>query len=62
MSKKPKDHKEPDSTQKEEKKKPIDISFPILPSDDETLDDEMRDAFEEDSVKHRHGETEPERD
>ncbi|MBI3609737.1 MAG: hypothetical protein HY204_03435 [Nitrospirae bacterium] len=62
MSKKPKQPEKQDQPKKEEKKKPIHIVLPVLPSDEGTLDDEMNELFEEDKVKHKHGQTEPERD
>ena len=45
-----------------EKKKLPEIILPILPSDNDSLDAEMSEIFEEDSVKHQHGGTEPESD
>ncbi len=45
-----------------EKKKPIKIPLPVLPSDDSSLDDEMNELFNEDKVTHKHGTSEPERD
>lgn len=62
MSKESKQHKKPDQSKEKEKKKPINISLPVLPSDESTLDDEMAELFNEDKVTHQHGRTEPERD
>lgn len=62
MSKEPKHHKETDSSKKKPKNKPINIPLNIIPNDDSTMDDEMSDLFNEDKVKHEHGNTEPERD
>ncbi len=46
----------------EKPKKSTHIPLIPMPSDKETLEDEMRDIFEEDKVEHRHGSSEPERD
>jgi len=62
MSKKTKGPKEADNSKGGKKKKTIQIALPVIPSDDGTLDDEMSEMFEEDSVKHKHGSAEPERD
>jgi hypothetical protein len=62
MSKKTKVEKEADKPRDGKKKKIIQIALPVIPSDEGTLDDEMSEMFEEDSVKHKHGSAEPERD
>ena len=65
MSKKPNDPKQPrdgETSNKKEKKKPTLIPLTVLPSDNDSIDDEMSALFEEDSVKHQHGSAEPERD
>jgi hypothetical protein len=62
MSKKAKVPKEGEKSKEGKKKKTIQIALPVIPSDEGTLDDEMSKMFEEDSVKHKHGSAEPERD
>lgn len=62
MSKKQKQNKKPDSMKTEPKKKTIHIPLNVIPSDEGTVDDEMNALFEEDKVKHKHGQSEPERD
>jgi hypothetical protein len=62
MSKEPKRQKGPDPTKTGPKKKTVNIPLTVLPSDEGTVDDEMNELFNEDKVKHKHGQTEPERD
>lgn len=47
-----------------EKKPPRRIEIPLIstPNDDEEMEREMESLFNEETVKHRHGGTEPERD
>ena len=46
----------------EDKKETIHIPLVPIPSDEQELEDEMREMFQEDQVRHKHGSTEPERD
>ena len=62
MSKETKRPPKTDPSKTEQKKKEINIPLTVLPSDEGTLEDEMNDLFNEDKVKHKHGQTEPERD
>ena len=62
MSQTPKQPKDEDASEKEAKKKPTMIPLTVLPSDNDSIDDEMAALFEEDSVKHQHGDAEPEGD
>lgn len=62
MSKEPKRRRGPDPAKTEPKKKAFNIPLNVLPSDEGTVDDEMNELFNEDKVKHKHGQTEPERD
>jgi hypothetical protein len=62
MSKTSKPENGSDPKKAEPKKKGISIPLTVLPSDEETADDEMNEMFNEDKVKHKHGGAEPERD
>ncbi|HEY5649595.1 MAG TPA: hypothetical protein VIU33_08850 [Nitrospiria bacterium] len=53
--------KKPEEEESKAKKKP-ELILPIVPDDSESLEAEMSEIFEEDSVKHQHGGTEPESD
>ena len=46
----------------EEKKKPVHIPLIPMPSDQQALDEEMLEVFQEDQVRHKHGNAEPEKD
>ncbi len=54
--------KEKKSAPPEEKKKQIHIPLIPIPDDSQELEEEMQEAFDEDRVRHKHGQTEPERD
>lgn len=54
--------KKKEPAQPEEKKKQIHIPLIPILDDSQELDEEMQKAFEEDQVRHKHGQTEPERD
>jgi hypothetical protein len=44
------------------KEKPIHIPLIPIRDDSQELEEEMQEAFDEDRVRHKHGQTEPERD
>lgn len=50
------------ATKPEDKKKTIHIPLIPMPNEEQELEDEMREMFQEDQVRHKHGSTEPERD
>lgn len=54
---------DPKAEEKKLKKKNLsELVLPILPNESESLDAEMSEIFEEDSVKHQHGGEFPESD
>jgi len=46
----------------EEKKKQTHIPLIPIRDDSQELEEDMQEAFDEDRVRHKHGQTEPERD
>lgn len=53
---------ESDETPEGKPKRKKEINLVSVPSDDDTMDEEMAELFEEDEVSHQHGDSHPEAD